>query len=79
MRTTLDIDEDVLIALKSRARKERKSLGKAASEIIRESLGGSALDPASDFIYENGLMVLAPRGEVITLEHVQKLLDEEDY
>jgi len=79
MRTTLDLDEDVLIALKNRARKERKSVGKAATEIIRESLGGPMVDPADDFIYDNGILVLAPRGEVITEEHVQKLLDEEDY
>jgi len=79
MRTTLDIDEDVLVALKNRARNERKSIGKAVSEIVRESLNGSTIDSSNDFVYENGFMVLAPRGEVITLEHVQKLLDEEDY
>ena len=78
MRTTLDIDKDVLIAVKERARKEKKSTGRIISNIVRESLSG--LRPEENdrrFIEKNGFRMLAPRGEVITLEHVQRIIDEE--
>jgi hypothetical protein len=78
MRTTLDIDKDVLVAVKERARREKKSAGRVISNIVRESLTGPVRKGESEkFVYENGLQVLAPRGEVITLEHVQKIMDEE--
>ena len=79
MRTTLDIDADVLIAVKERARKEHKSAGRVISNIVRDSLNGSSNGSGPDFILKNGIPVLASRGELITYEHVQKLLDEEDY
>lgn len=79
MRTTLDIDNDVLLAVKERARKEKKSIGRVISNIVRESLTGhrSSQDESEKFIHKNGLRLLAPRGEVITLEHVQKIMEEE--
>ena len=40
MRTTLDIDEDVLLAVKALARRESVSAGKAASNLIRLALTG---------------------------------------
>ena len=79
MRTTLDIDDDVLIVVKEHARKERKSTGHVVSSIVRSALNGSRSNTSPDFIHKNGIQVLAPRGEVITLEHVNKLLAEEDY
>ncbi len=79
MRTTLDIDDDVLITVKERARKERKSAGTVISTIVRKALNGTSSATSPDFITKNGLQFLAPRGEVITLEHVQRLLEEEDY
>ena len=41
MRTTLDIDEDVLQAVKERARREKRSAGEVLSELAREALTGS--------------------------------------
>ena len=38
MRTTLDLDQDVLAAARSLARVERKSLGKMISELVRRAL-----------------------------------------
>lgn len=78
MRTTLDIDKDILIAAKERARVEKKSVGRVISDLARESLTGPKPQvEGPKFIQKNGLTVLAPRGEVITLEHVQKIMDEE--
>ena len=41
MRTTLDIDEDVLQAVKERARREKRSAGEVLSELARAALTGS--------------------------------------
>jgi hypothetical protein len=38
MRTTLDIDDDVLLAAKERARRERTSAGAVISELARRAL-----------------------------------------
>jgi hypothetical protein len=42
MRTTLDIDDDILLAAKERATRERKSLGAVVSARAREALQGPA-------------------------------------
>ena len=48
------------------------------SNIVREALTGSGKAGGEEkFIYKNGLKVLASRGEVITMEHVEKIMDEE--
>lgn len=41
MRTTLDVDDDVLIAVKERARRERRSAGEVLSALAREALTGT--------------------------------------
>ena len=38
MRTTLNIDTDVLMAAKELARRERKTTGECVSELVREAL-----------------------------------------
>ena len=38
MRTTLNIDADVLMAAKELARRERKTVGECFSELVREAL-----------------------------------------
>ena len=83
MRTTLDIDTDVLLAVKERARKERKSAGRLISNMLRSHItGGGGGEPTRDddciFEYKNGIPVLRSRGDIITAEHVRKLMEEED-
>lgn len=45
MRTTLDIDDDVLAVAKELARRERSSAGKIVSRLLRRSLTG---EPAGE-------------------------------
>ena len=40
MRTTLDIDDDLLAAAKELARRERRSAGQVVSSLLRHSLTG---------------------------------------
>ncbi len=45
MRTTLDIDDDVLEAVKELAQVERKTAGAMLSELARRAILGGASDP----------------------------------
>jgi Arc/MetJ family transcription regulator len=42
MRTTLDIDDDLLAAAKELARREGRSAGQVVSALLRRSLSGAA-------------------------------------
>jgi hypothetical protein len=77
VRTTLDIDDDVLQAAKELAARERTTAGAVLSRLAREGLRPRTKGNAS-LRLKNGIPVFPARlGEVITLEDVQKLTDEE--
>lgn len=79
MRTTLDIDEDVLLAAREHAQRERKSLGAVISELARDSLRRPPQAAGRRTTARRGgrFAVLPQRDEVITLEHVRGLQDAE--
>ena len=80
MRTTLDIDDDVLLAAREHAARERKSLGAVVSALARESLRRPpAAAPARRGSARRGgrFAVLPRRDEVITVEHVRGMQDAE--
>jgi len=74
MRTTLDIDQDVLEAAKELAAVHRKTAGKVLSELARK-----ALRPSGREEVRNGVPLLAPRrdAKLVTPEVVQRLLEDE--
>lgn len=75
MRTTLDIDEDVLLAAKEMASLQRTSTGRALSELARRALLPSDAAPA----VRSGVPLLPKRpGErPVSLELVNRLRDQE--
>ena len=77
MRTTLDIDNDVLAATKELARQEGKTAGAVLSELARKGLSvqGGTKRPALK--NRNGVPLLPRRKEVITIEKIRRLMDEE--
>jgi len=79
MRTTLDIDDDVLFAAKELAAKERKTTGKVLSEYFRRAMqtGGSGQSDGRPFAVKNGIPLMPSRGEVVTTEHIQRMMEEE--
>jgi hypothetical protein len=80
MRTTLDIDDDVLQVAKERARAEGKTAGQVVSELIRQALTQpkGRLDMSRVQIVD-GIPILPSRGGVVTHEQVQRLIaDRED-
>ena len=78
MRTTLDIEDDVLQAVKELARREGGTSGKVISALVRQALSGPSEKKSKAFVYKNGVPVLPHRdGEIITLEHIQSIMDKE--
>lgn len=77
MRTTLDIEEDVLVAAKELARKERTTAGQVISRLARKGLTGEVARPAKKFGRKNGLPVFPADGEIVTNELINHIRDEE--
>jgi hypothetical protein len=48
VRTTLVVDDDVLYAVRERARREHRSIGAVLSTLARQSLNGQHLEPGSE-------------------------------
>jgi hypothetical protein len=79
MRTTLDIDDDVLNAAKERARRERKSIGQVVSELARVALTAVPFKVARGAKPLHGFRPFPSRGGVVTNELIDKLRDEDAY
>jgi hypothetical protein len=75
MRTTLDIDDDVLAAAKELAKNRRATAGEVISALARQALTRPASGP---LIERNGFLVLPSRGGVITSALVRRLEEEAD-
>ena len=77
MRTTLDIEDDVLQAAKELAEREGSTAGRVISALARRGLmtpGRKARPPQAT---RGGVPLLPSRGEVVTLDHVRELMDQE--
>lgn len=74
MRTTLDIDDDVLQAAKELAVAKRRTAGQVISDLVRK-----ALEPRPGVRIRNGVPLLPsrPAAPVMTVEAVDALLDDE--
>ena len=75
MRTTLNVDEDVLMAVKSLADARKTTAGKVLSDLARQSL-----QPKDVSIKRNGftLFPIKKDGKPVTMELVNHLRDEDE-
>jgi Arc/MetJ family transcription regulator len=73
MRTTINLDDDVLTAVKQYAESRSVALGKAVSDLVRRGITASR--PTR---LKNGLHIveLPPDSPVITLEKIREADDE---
>lgn len=73
MRTTLDIDDDVMVAVRELARDEGKSIGVVVSDLARRGLAPARVER------QHGRPVIrSPAGAPpITPEMVRRALDED--
>ena len=74
MRTTLEIDDDVLIAAKELAAHRHSTAGKVLSDLARQALHPPDLGPEM----KNGVPLLPdrPGARQVSSEDVERLLDE---
>ena len=85
MRTTLDIEDDVLFAAKEVAKREKKTVGAVVSEWARRSFQTpatvlSAQEPPPTTgrpLAKYGFLPLPHRGVIITNEMVNRIREEE--
>jgi len=77
MRTTLDIEDDVLQAAKELAQRNGATAGQVISDLARRGLASPAAGRKSRSGTRGGVPVLPSRGELVTLEHIQQLRDKE--
>jgi hypothetical protein len=78
MRTTLDIDDDVLRAAKELARREKKTAGAVISELTRRAL--TAPPPAlREPRAVRGFRPFPRRGGMVTNAQIDKLREEDAY
>jgi hypothetical protein len=77
MRTTLDIDDDVLAAAKELSRRQSVSAGKVLSQLARQALtgGGPAGKAARVTAGVAGFRPIASRGTPVTNEIIDSLRD----
>lgn len=73
MRTTLDLDEDILLAAKDIARRRRTSVGRVLSDLARHGLVRDV-----ETVERNGIALFPtqPGAGVATLELVNRLRDD---
>lgn len=76
MRITLSLDDDVFSAARQRAQRERISLGEAVSRYVRDALRASAQVPAAPIPLRSKYSVLPARDEIVTTEHVRRLMEQ---
>ena len=80
MRTTLEIEDDVLIAAKELARRGGTTAGRVISDLVRQALTQSAGTPANSArepATAYGFRPFPSRGGVVSNEQVDRLRDEE--
>ncbi len=74
MRTTLTIDDDVLVAIRERARRERRSAGAVLSELAREALTGQDRPPGAD---RHRFQPLPRRGAAVSNAVIDRIREDE--
>lgn len=78
MRTTLDIDDDVLRAAKELARREKKTAGAVISELTRKALT-AAPQGVRQPKAAHGFRPFPRRGGMVTNAQIDKLREEDAF
>lgn len=77
MRTTLALADDVALIARQCAARDHVSLGEAVSRLVRDGYRAQNERPATQGKLKSRYSVLPMRDEIITSEHVRRLMDEE--
>ena len=79
MRTTLDIEEDVLFAAKDLARRDKKTAGQVISELARKGLTDAAAVAAGEPKAIYGFRPFPKDGRIVSNELINKLREDGEY
>lgn len=79
MRTTLDIEEDVLHAAKELARREKKTAGQVISALARKGLSEPSAMTANEPKTIYGFRPFPKEGRIVTNELINKLREDGEY
>ncbi len=77
MRTTLRLDDDVLLAVQERARREKRTAGAVLSELARQALTGQHRPTDDGEVDHHGFRPLPRRGGAISNALIDRLREEE--
>ncbi len=77
MRTTLSLDEDVLLAVKERARREKRTAGQVLSDLARQALTAPGRQPGSAGHERHGFRPLPPRGSAVSNALIDRLREDD--
>ncbi len=79
MRTTLDIEENVLFAATDLARREKRTVGQIISELARKGLTGAVDLPSREPKAIYGFRPFAKEGRIVSNELINKLREGGEY
>lgn len=79
MRTTINLDEDVLLAVQERARREKRSAGQVLSDLARDALTGQHQQRADGAAgaSNHGFQPLPHRGAAVSNALIDRLREDE--
>jgi hypothetical protein len=80
MRTTLDIDADILETAKEIARKEKRTAGAVISDLARRGFYGMeqlVAESSETYQTRNGVPLLPPTGSIVSESTIRKIRDTE--
>lgn len=78
MRTTLDIDPDILKAAKEMASSTKRTAGQVLSDLARRALVADRPPLGSEPELVNGFEVIPSDQRIVTPEFVRKLMEESE-
>ena len=77
MRTTLTLDDDVLLAVKEKARRENRTAGEVLSDLARQALTGVRPAASRRRRGRHGFDPLPHRGSPVTNTLIDQLREDE--
>jgi len=77
MRTTISLDDDILLAVQERAHREKRTAGDVLSELARLALTGQLEQAADRGPERHGFRPLPRRGAAISNALIDRLREEE--
>ena len=77
MRTTVNLDEDVFLAIRERARREKRPAGQVLSDLARQALTSQHRAGADRETPRHGFQPLPRRGRAVSNALIDRLREEE--